>query len=154
MFIRKSLLASTILPAILATPVLAQGEVELEGGVEVLRIVEQNGERVETYSEPTRVIPGDRLKFTTTYRNNTGHTVEDFVITNPLPKPVVLTEIGEFEVSVDDGKSFGSLETRSIDLPDGGKRPATLDDVEQVRWTIDSIAAGATGQVTYFASVR
>lgn len=154
MSLRKAALILMSLPALLATPAWAQAGVELEGNVEVVRIIEQDGERVETYEEPTRVIPGDRLKFTTRYRNNTGQAVEDFVITNPLPKAVVLTAEGDFEVSVDGGNTFGALATRTIDLPDGTSRPATLADVEQVRWTIQSIAAGQAGQVTYFASVR
>ncbi len=152
---RKLVVISMAAAAIFAAPgAMAQSGVELQGDVKVVRIVEENGQRVETYAEPTQVIPGDRLKFTTSYRNETGQSVEDFVITNPLPKAVVLTEPGDFEVSVDGGKSFGTLESRAVPLPEGGTRPATLADVEQVRWTIASIAPGASGQVTYFASVR
>jgi hypothetical protein len=152
---RKLVAISMMAAAFLGAPAaMAQSGVELKGEVQVVRIVEKDGQRVETYAEPTQVIPGDRLKFTTSYRNSTGQSVEDFVITNPLPKAVVLTETGDFEVSVDGGKSFDTLASRTIPLPEGGTRSATLADVEQVRWTIASIAPGASGQVTYFASVR
>ncbi len=152
---RKLTVISMVTAALISAPTaMAQSRVELQGEVQVVRILEQDGQRVETYAEPTQVIPGDRLKFTTSYRNGTGQNVEDFVITNPLPKAVVLTETGDFEVSVDGGQSFGTLATRTIPTPEGGTRSATLADVEQVRWTIASISSGASGQVTYFASVR
>ena len=155
MLLSKAAIVSVLTALLMvASPAASQDQVELKGDVKVVRIVEQDGKRVETYAEPTQVIPGDRLKFTTAYRNGTGLTVENFVITNPLPKAVVLTELGKFEVSVDGGKSFGSLASRTIELPEGGARPATLADVQQVRWTIASIAPGGSGQITYFASVR
>ena len=136
------------------SPVVAQEAVKLEGDVKVVRIVEQGGQRVETYADPVDVIPGDRLKFTTRYRNASTETIADFVITNLLPKAVVLPDDGDFAVSVDGGQSFGPLGSLTLSLPDGSTRPATLADVEQMRWTIASIAPGATGEVTYFASVR
>ncbi len=140
--------------ALASAPAFAQEPIELKGDVKVVRIAEQGGKRVETYAEPTQVVPGDRLKFTTSYRNGSGQAVQNFVITNPLPKAVVLTEVGNFEVSVDGGKSFGKLASRTVAIPEGGTRAATVADVEQVRWTVASIAPGASGSVTYFASVR
>lgn len=155
MLFSKAAIASIIAIGLFASaPSFAQATVELQGDVKVVRIVEENGKRVERYAEPTQVVPGDRLKFTTSYRNGTGQKADNFVITNPLPKAVVLTEAGDFEVSVDGGKTFGALATRTVSRPEGGTRPATLADVEQVRWTIASIAPGASGEVTYFASVR
>ncbi|ABC63328.1 hypothetical protein [Erythrobacter litoralis] len=155
MFDHKFVIASMFAASVaFSTPSFAQTTVELQGDVKVVRIVEEAGKRVETYAEPTQVVPGDRLKFTTSYRNGTSELVENFVITNPLPKAVLLTDAGDFEVSVDGGETFGPLESRTVSLPEGGSRPAMLADVEQVRWTIASIAPGASGQVTYFASVR
>ena len=137
----------------LAPAAIAQ-DVALEGKVEVVRVTEENGQRVETFAEPAQVVPGDRLRFTTSYRNGTGDTVPDFVIPNPLPSAVLLAEAGGFEVSVDDGESFGPLATRTVPLAEGGTRAATLEDVRQVRWTIAAIPPGDSGTVTYFASVR
>ncbi len=132
----------------------AQGTVALVGDVKVVKIVQDADGSRETLAEPTSVVPGDRLVFTTKYNNETGSKVENFVISNPLPKAVVLTAAGEFAVSIDNGKTFAALGTLTASEADGTSRSAELSDVTDIRWTIDSIAPGATGEVNYFAAVR
>lgn len=128
--------------------------VALTGHVKVVRSVEENGATRTVYEQPGQVVPGDRLVFSTSYQNTSGAVVEDFVVTNPLPAPVALTEDGDFDVSVDGGKSFGRLATLSVTLEDGANRPAELADVTHVRWTLARLEPGASGSVTYFAVIR
>lgn len=148
---------SLALAAQIAAPMaLAQGQnaVSLSGDVQVVRTIEENGTARTVLEPPTQVVPGDRLVFSTSYRNTSGQVVEDFVITNPLPAAVVLAENGAFAVSVDGAKSFGSLASLSVTLEDGATRPAELADVTHVRWTLDRLEPGASGSVTYFATIR
>lgn len=143
------------LAAGVAVPTWAQPTaVTLEGDVKVVHEVVENGKARETLDEPTQVLPGDRLVFTTRYRNAGDKPVTDFVITNPLPAPVKLTKAGGFEVSVDGGKSFGPLSALQATGADGKPRTAELGDVTHIRWRLASIAPGGTGAVTYFAEVR
>ncbi len=132
----------------------AQGTVALVGDVKVVKIVQDADGSRETLAEPTSVVPGDRIVFTTKYNTETGSKVENFVISNPLPKAVVLTAAGEFTVSIDNGKTFAALGTLTASEANGTSRPAELSDVTDIRWTIDSIAPGASGEVNYFAAVR
>lgn len=138
----------------LAAPALAQASVDLKGDVKVVRQVTENGTTRETLEEPSQVLPGDRLVFTTRYTNGTGKPVEDFVVTNPLPAPVKLAKVDSFEVSVDGGKTFGALAALKTAGADGTPRAAELGDVTHVRWRVASIAPGESGEVKYFAEVR
>lgn len=131
-----------------------QAAVALSGDVKVIRTVEENGASRTVYEQPSQVIPGDRLVFSTAYKNNSAELVEDFVVTNPLPAPVALVEDGEFDVSVDGGKTYGRLAALSVTLEDGANRPAELTDVTHIRWTLARLEPGASGSVTYFAVIR
>ena len=142
---------------LLASPVALAEQadaVSLSGDVKVVRTVEENGATVTKLEEPTQVVPGDRILFRTAYRNTSGSTVEDFVITNPLPSAVVLAEPGDFEVSVNGGDAFASLSSLTVTLDDGTSRPAELADVTHIRWTLHHLAPGQSGTVTYFAVIR
>ena len=148
---------SLMLAMQLAAPMAqAQGQqaVALSGDVMVMRTVDENGTQTTVLEPPSQVIPGDRLVFTTRYTNTSAETVEDFVVTNPLPAPVMLAEDGEFEVSVDGGKSFGKLIALSVTLEDGADRPAELTDVTHIRWTLARLTPGEQGSLSYFAVIR
>lgn len=134
----------------------AQGQqaVALTGDVMVMRTIEENGAQKSVLEPPSQVIPGDRLVFTTRYTNTSTETVEDFVVTNPLPAPVMLAEDGDFEVSVDGGKNFGKLAALSVTLEDGADRPAELTDVTHIRWTLARLMPGDQGSLSYFAVIR
>lgn len=138
-----------------AAPAFAQpGAVTLEGDVKVVRVVTENGKPVEKLEEPNQVLPGDKLVFATRYTNAGKEPATDFVVTNPLPAPVRLSNAEGLEVSVDGGKTFGALPTLKVAAEGGVTRAAELGDVTHVRWRIASIAPGARGEVKYFGEVR
>lgn len=141
--------AGAIAPAFAQAPAVA-----LKGDVKVVRQVVENGQTKETLEEPSQVLPGDRLVFTTRYTNGGAEPATDFVVTNPLPAPVRLAKVDSFEVSVDGGKTFGALAQLKAAGADGAPRAAELGDVTHVRWRVASIAPGASGEVKYFAEVR
>ena len=62
-------LAFTISLLLGAAPASAQDQVSLAGGVKVERTELVGGVEQKVLAEPTDVVPGDRLVFSTSYRN-------------------------------------------------------------------------------------
>ena len=163
--IRQSLLATAAaLAALTAIPAAATqaaaepsaGPVSLSGDVKVDRVITENGQTRHVLVQPDKVVPGERLVFTTSYRNSGTRPIQNFVVTNPLPPAVTLAEggQGDFVVSVDGGAHWGPLASLSVTDGKGGTRPATSADVTHLRWTIAQIAPGGSGTVEYHATVR
>lgn len=132
----------------------APGQVALQGDVKLQKTVVEAGKSRVVLTEPKVVVPGDRLLFTTRYANASGAAVQNFVVTNPLPGAVALEAQAGDQVSVDAGKSWGKLAALTVADGKGGRRAAQAGDVTHIRWTIPSIAAGASGKVEYHAIVR
>ena len=150
-----SITATAFAALAFAAPATAEDLVQLKSGVQVERTVTQDGAEQTVMSEPSDVVPGDRLVFTTEYSNVGTEPVENFVVTNPLPDAVRLADTdGSFEVSIDGGKTFGALAAMSVQDAEVGNRAATLTDVTHLRWTLARLAPGATGTLGYNAIVR
>lgn len=138
-----------------APSVHAQDAVTLEGDVKVERTVVENETTTTFLEEPASVVPGDRLRFTTSYRNQSSETVDNFVVTNPIPSAVALSEDdNEMMVSVDGGVSYGNLASLTVPADTGEERAATLRDVTHVRWVLAELAPGAAGSLSYYGIVR
>lgn len=103
-----------------------------------------------------RVVPGDRLVFRTTYRNDAAKEARDFIITNPLHPAVELAPdtADALTVSVDKGRTWGKLPDLAVPLPEGGTRPANRDDITHIRWTVGVIAPGQSGERAFAAIVK
>lgn len=157
----KKLFATALLAgATLAAPAaLAQGRspVTLSGDVKAVETtVDAAGNATTQLVEPGVIVPGDRLIFGTDYANNGAEAVENFVVTNPLPGAVRLAPDADaaLVVSVDGGRSWGTLGALSVAQPDGTTRAATHADVTHVRWTLAQIAPGESGRLEYPAIIR
>lgn len=148
-----AVLAQPAAPAPTATPA---SPVELVGDVRVIKVTVVNGQEKQELIEPKVVIPGDKLVFTTRYRNTGKLPVNDFVVTNPLPSAVMLSPEGAAShvVSVDGGKTWGALAALQVADAQGAKRPASASDVTHLRWTLPLLQSGASGVLTYNAIVR
>lgn len=155
---KKFLLLGAFVAISYAPAALAQAAspVELKGDVKLDKIVVQNGKEQHQLTEPKVVVPGDRLIFSTAYHNTGAMVVKNFVVTNPIPQGVTLASdaTGNLEVSVDDGKNWGLLAMLTVPDGQGGRRPAQASDATHVRWTLATLAAGASGVLTYNAIVR
>jgi hypothetical protein len=103
-----------------------------------------------------KVIPGSHLVVATDYHNTSDKPVDHFVVINPLPAALMLSDdgMGDFDVSVDGGKTFGKLPALVVTDAKGGKRAAEASDVTALRWIIPQIAPGASGKLEYHAVVR
>ena len=158
--INKVMFAIAAALAVQGTPLAAQGSaspITLNGDVMAEKIVTApDGSETTRLVAPTTIVPGDRLIFGTDYANNGAEAVSNFTVTNPLPAAVRLAPDADpaLDVSVDGGKTWGSLAALSITNPDGTSRPATHADVTHVRWVLASIAPGTKGRLTYPAIIR
>ena len=130
--------------------------IELVGLVKVDKVIVENGKERRVLEDPKVVVPGDKLIFTTQYRNASNEAVRNFVVTNPVPNGVALSSDGADAqtVSVDGGKTWGKLSSLTVSDGNGGTRPATAGDVTHLRWVLGVVAPGATGALTYNAIVR
>ncbi len=107
--------------------------------------------------KPTTVLPGDNLVFVVKYTNASNEPASNLMVTNPLPKPVQFngTADGNEQVSVDGGKTWGSLNTLLVQEADGTSRSAQMSDVTHIRWELSqTLAAGSSGKLIFRGIVR
>ena len=111
-----------------------------------------DGKPVTVREEPGVVIPGDKLVFVLSYRNSGAEPATGFTLNNPIPPSVAFvgTDDASATVSVDGGKSWGTLASLKVANADGTSRPAVAADVTHVRWTFARpIAAGSGGELSF-----
>ena len=148
---------AAILLTVCAVPAAAAAQerpIKLQSDVKLVRQAPQ-GDAPELVAAEG-VVPGDTLVFTTSYRNEGTSAISDFVIVNPVPSDLILTDeaAGATEVSVDGGKNWGPLTALTVVKEDGEKRPATAQDITHMRWVFSSVAPSQTGEVQFSARVR
>lgn len=137
-----------------------QADVKIDSSIKVERTeISETGESVTTLHDPAtvKVIPGDRLLFTNSYRNLGQNAVTGFVVNNPVNSAVTFVEVLEdwALVSVDGGRNFGKLTELSISEATSGMRPATAADVTHIRWILPSpIAPGTSGELRFRGIVK
>ena len=145
-----------IFAAVPATAFAAPGAVVLKGDVKVETTVVEKGVEKTVLATPKVVVPGNRLVFSTSYRNESATPVQNFVVTNPVPEGIAVAapDAASLTVSVDGGKIWGKLAALAVKDAKGVARPAQATDVTHVRWTLATIAPGAAGAVAYHAVVK
>ncbi len=157
-FLLKILAAASISlgAACLAPVAAAQDALSFEGTAFVEKTVIEDGAEKTVQLPTDTVVPGDLVVFNTAYRNSGAEPVEDFVVTNPIPSAVALSDASAavLNVSVDGGKTFGALASLKVAVEPEGDRPAVAADVTHIRWTLDVVAPGDSGTLTYKAFVR
>lgn len=156
------LLAAMFLPMNAATaaqgvpPAKPTQPIELHGDVKLDKVVIENGQEKRMLVEPKTVVPGDKLVFSTSYRNVGTVPVDNVVVTNPLPSAVEISaqSAEALTVSVDGGKTWGLLARLTVSDGQGGTRAAATGDVTHIRWIIPVLQPGASGVVSYNGIVR
>lgn len=124
------------------------------------KVTTVNGTTTHTIVDPSvthdKVVPGSHMVVVAEYTNTSKSPIEHIDYKNPLPAALMLSDdgFGDFDVSVDGGKTFGKLATLVVTDATGAKRPAQASDVTAVRWLIPQIAPGASGKLEYHAVVR
>jgi uncharacterized repeat protein (TIGR01451 family) len=157
-----------ILCALLLLPVAAlaqqQGSIELKSTAQA-EVVETNkkGEkqvkRVEV--SKAKVVPGDVVVFTTTYKNVGKQPADKVTIMNPVPEHMLYVDQSaegkgmKIEFSVDKGKSYGSPNTLMVIDALGNKQQATILDYTNIRWiAVKPLAPGGKGTVSFKAKLK
>tara|TARA_R110001606_G_scaffold177586_3_gene324137 strand:- start:19053 stop:19598 length:546 start_codon:yes stop_codon:yes gene_type:complete len=137
-----------------------RANVKIDSSIMIERTeIAENGESVTQLLNPVtvKVVPGDKLLVTNSYRNTGDEAVTGFVLNNPVPQAVSFTEALEdwALVSVDGGQNFGQLSALSVTDATQESRPAVAADVTHIRWVLPSpMAPGATGELRYRGSVK
>lgn len=141
-------------------PVLAQSPVSLQSTAEIERSVKQaDGSTVMQRVLAQAVPPGEVVIFTNTLRNTSAKKADSLLLTNPVPENMRLQkawgDAARIVYSVDGGKHYDQLEGLVVTNADGKQRPARVEDVTHIRWTLrDSLAAGQSTSVGFHAVVR
>jgi uncharacterized repeat protein (TIGR01451 family) len=151
----QALLAALTLAG--TSPAFAQQPVSLGFDVKVEKTVQNDdGTTVTALVDPEVTIPGDRLVYGINYTNSGTEPVENFVVTNPLPKPVRLADDADpaLVVSVDGGATWGTLAELQVADAEGVTRAATAADVTHIRWTLALVEPGESGRLEYRAVIR
>jgi uncharacterized repeat protein (TIGR01451 family) len=144
----------------LVTPLTARAanDVALTSSVFVEKTVPQaDGKSRLVLEEPRVVVPGDRLVFVLAYKNMGAKPATDFVVTNPMPGAVAYQGTGDTGaiVSIDGGRSWGTLAALKVRKADGSVRAAYPEDVTHVRWAMKApIPVGAAGKLSFRGVVR
>lgn len=145
--------------AALLSPAMAHAanDVALTSAVFVEKTVQANGQQKIVLEEPKLVVPGDKLVFMLAYTNKGTTPATDFVVTNPLPGAVAYQSSPDQAavVSIDGGRSWGTLASLKVKESNGTVRGARPEDVTHVRWTFaKAIPAGQGGKLSFRGVVR
>lgn len=146
--------------AAVAQPAAAQGTGALTSKIELEKAIPGTNRNAElyTYVEPDVVVPGDRVRVTLTFTNNSMAPATGLNITNPIPEGLVFNSTNDpadFSLSVDGGKSFGALASLTVPVDNAAPRAATLLDVTHVRWLWSKpVAPQQSRSVAFFGLVK
>lgn len=137
---------------------VAHAQVALENKVFVESFVTAKDGTMDRQLKPAAtVVPGDRLVYVISYRNNGKKPSSDVVVTNPISPTVefIGEETAGAEMSIDGGKTYGQLAQMRVRNPDGTQRAARRSDVTHLRWRVaGAVAPGASGQVSFKARLK
>lgn len=110
------------------------------------------------YVAPDAVVPGDRVRVTLTFTNNSTAPAAGVNLVNPIPEALIFDGADEspgFGVSIDGGKNFGALAALTVPVTGAAPRPAGAADVTHVRWLwADAVPVGDSRTVAFFGRVR
>lgn len=123
-------------------------------------VVGADGTRRTQRVPASRVEPGSEVVYEVGY-SNTGPKPMQVIITNPLPQDLVYQSYAarsvgaQLEVSVDGGRSFGTLASLRVNDASGKPSAASASDITHVRWTTARpVKPGEAGYVSLRAKVK
>jgi len=149
----RILFALAAATALMASPALASPLEVTNTVYQEVEVVGADG-RVERRLDPaSSVIPGGEVIYVIAVNNSGDQPADRLVITNPVPIHLEYLSAEGALVSVDGGRRFGALSSLTVRGGDG-VRPATTADVTHVRWTIDHVAPGDAGHVSFRGRVK
>lgn len=153
-----------LLPLFAAAQQKEKGSIELRSLSEVEVATMSAGgakeiKRVDT--SKAKVVPGDTVVFTTTYRNIGAKPAEKVMITNPVPEHTSYVA-GSAEgrgmnigFSADNGASYAPADKLTLKDAKGAVRKAEPADYTHIRWTMPKpLPSGGKGSVSFKAKIK
>lgn len=142
-------------------PSLSFAQVELTTKMfEVIEVQKDNGKSRIEWVNADNIIPGDKVGYRISFKNNGTEPADNIVLNNPVPENTLYVADSargantEIEYSVNAGNDFGQPNELFIEK-DGKKMPANAKDYTHVRWTLTkALASGESGSVQYVVQVK
>jgi uncharacterized repeat protein (TIGR01451 family) len=136
------LLSSALVLSLLSASVSAkQSAIEITSEVnELIHVMDDQGKKQQKIIAAAEVTPGDRILYTTSFKNNGAEASDNIIITNPIPVHTRYLDgsaKGEHCVitfSIDGGRVWGDAKTLKVRQKDGQFRAATAADYTHIRW--------------------
>ena len=123
-------------------------------------VTDADGNDATQLVDADTVVPGERVIYTTSFRNTGAEAAENVVITNPIADSLEYVRGSAFgpgmtlTFSVDGGATFADAASLEV-VEDGESRPATPDDYTHVRWSMtNDLSPGAQGVVRFAAILK
>lgn len=123
--------------------------------------VNAKGEKTVKLVAADKVVPGDVMVYTNTYRNTGSEAAAKVTIVNPVPRHTSYVEGSasgegmEITFSVDGGKSFDVPGKLTLPGADGKPRPAKATEYTHIRWTLrGALAPNKSGDVSFRARIN
>jgi uncharacterized repeat protein (TIGR01451 family) len=158
------LLCAMLMLSATTSVALADGEIALRNQVQKVEyFTNEDGVTESRLIEPASVVPGDELRYTIFFENQSEDVVVDegsVVITNPIPTQVVYLEDSAngsgttITYSADGGETFGEPDDLVVETADG-ERLAEPEEYTHIRWVFEpALEPGAQGSVFFRARLR
>ncbi|MCB1645329.1 MAG: DUF11 domain-containing protein [Pseudomonadales bacterium] len=143
---------------------VADPNIQLDMMVAKEIVVEENGQEVTRWVEAQDIEPGQKLRYTVQYVNMGDESATDVRIENPIPELTVYVsdsasgEGSTIVFSADGGARFDPADqvTYEVAVFGGGtdRRRASPERFTNIRWLIDEVPAGTSGQVSFEVLVQ
>jgi len=141
---------------------------ETKGAIELTSLAEKEitltdaaGKSVKKLVPAGKVIPGDEIIYSVTFKHVGDKPAEKVVLDNPVPEHTLYVA-GSAEgkdavitFSVDGGKTYHAEKDLKVKKADGTYRPAVPEDYTGVRWTLKkALKPGDSGRVSFRAKLK
>jgi uncharacterized repeat protein (TIGR01451 family) len=158
---KLALTASLLLASAAA---LAAPEVSLDMSAEkMVEVTNDQGETVTRRQAADNAEPGEVIHYTIEYRNSGDEAATNVEIDNPLPDGTVYVpdsawgEGTELLFSIDDGQTFKKPASLTYTVEEDGESRSKKAEPERystIRWVVDRIPPGTSGEVGFEARVQ
>jgi uncharacterized repeat protein (TIGR01451 family) len=163
--VAKLMFLELIFLAVMA-PAMAVADPNIQLAMSVAKeiIIEENGQNVTRWVEAENIEPGEKLKYTVTYVNVGDEPATEIRIENPIPELTVYvddTALGDgssIVYSADGGENYNARGdvTYEVTVFGGGtdRRVASADRFTNIRWMIEQVPPGNSGEVSFQVVVQ
>ena len=149
------LLAASVVPSAAAGGLVATQTIERQ-----VRVSQSDGEVVIRWEPAGRASPGDHLRYSMTWRNETGQAADNVVLSVPVPAEMKYLENSAsadgvlVTYSADGGASFAPRGSLTISA-DGATRSALSEEITHLRWSfVDAIPPDTEGVLRFSAVLK